>query len=400
LAITLVTAAGVSFRAVRKIFIHLNLCFRLNLDCPAHATVLVWIKKQGISQFRSFDYYGKEQWVLIADESIQFGNKKILLVMAVPGRRCSEGKALTFTDAVPLVLKVSASWKSEEIATEIKNHIDLEQVSYCVSDAGSNLTCAFKSLNCIHIPDVNHKFSLMIQSVFEKNPRFVQYTKNLALLRAQKSMGRIARIVPPNQRVMSRFMNLHPLFEWGFKMIRLMDKNLLNEEEKTALSFLEASRAFILDTYLLLNSLNDIQTILKMKGFNNESKEESLSLFSIMHNDNALKIKKLVCSYFSGLSSVAKEKTVCCSSDIIESCFGKYKEIVKGNKTVGISDLCLCIAAMTGQNANDSETVKKAMENVNTKQVKEWKRKNISKTLFAEKRELNKNIERISGYRI
>ena len=84
----------------------------------------------------------------------------------------------------------------------------------------------------------------------------------------------------------------------------------------------------------------------------------------------------------------------------IESCFGKYKEIVKGNKTVGISDLCLCIAAMTGTNMNDPEKIKEAMENVKTKQVKEWKANNISKTLFAEKIELNKKIERINYYKI
>jgi len=369
-------------------FIHLNLYLRLNLGCPTHATILVWVKKQGISQFRSHEYYGKEKWVLIADESIQFGNKKILLVIAVPERKCREGKVLSYTDAVPLVLKVSASWKSEEITAEIKEHIDLKQISYCISDAGCNLICAFKSLKCTHIHDINHKFSLIIQSVFEKNPLFIQYTKSLSLLRAQKSMSKIARIVPPNQRIMSRFMNLLPLFEWGVKMIHLLDKNQLIEDEMTALSFLETSRDFIIDTYLLLNSLSDIQSILKLKGFNAASKKESLAVFSAMKSDNALKIKKQLRYYFSELSSRAKGKKICCSSDIIESCFGKYKETVKGNKTVGISDLCLCIAAMTGM--NDTEAIKKAMENVNTKQIKEWRKKNIGKTLFAEKIELNK----------
>ena len=172
LAIILVTSAGVSFRAVSKIFIQLNLCFHLNPGCPTHAAVLVRVKKQGISQFRSRDCYGDEKWVLIADESIQFGNKKMLFVMAVPDRICSAGKALTCADVVPLVLKVSASWKSEEIVAGIKEHIDLEHINYCISDSGSNLTCAFKSLKCTHILDINHKFSLIIQSVFETIVRY------------------------------------------------------------------------------------------------------------------------------------------------------------------------------------------------------------------------------------
>ena len=386
-----------SFRAVNKIFIQLNVCLHLNLGSPSHATVLVWVKKQGISQFRSLDYYGNEKWVLIADESIQFGNKKILLILAVPEQRCNQGKALSYQDITPLVLKVSDSWKSDDISTQIKEHIDINQIAYCISDTGSNLACAFKSLNCTHVTDINHKFSLMIKSVFEGNECFEQYTKALSLLRTQKSMSKIACIVPPNQRIMCRFMNLYPLFEWGVKMIHLSDKDQLNEDEKTALSFLESSRAFIFDSFLLLNILRDIQTLLKVKGFNSASKKEALSIIAPVKSSNALKIKKKLNEYFEALTCKAKGETICCSSDIIESGFGKYKEIVNGNKSVGISDLSLCIAAMTG--ISDIETTRQAMEKIKVRQVKEWKAKNISKTLFAEKLELNKKIERICSYK-
>jgi hypothetical protein len=209
LAVTIVTTAGVSFRAVSKIFIHLNLYLRLNLDIPTHTTVLNWTKKQGMSQFRTREFYQDQKWVLIADESIQFGNgstrltnhKKLLLVLAVPENRCSQGKPLSYKDLTPLVLKVGASWKSDDIASAIEQNIDLEQVSYCISDTGNNLTRAFRLLNCNHIADINHKFTWVIQSVFEKNLLLDQYTKTLSLLRAQKSMSKIARIVPPNQRI-------------------------------------------------------------------------------------------------------------------------------------------------------------------------------------------------------
>ena len=55
---------------------------------------------------------------------------------------------------------------------------------------------------------------------------------------------------------------------------------------------------------------------------------------------------------------------------------------------------------MMGTNMNDPEKIKDAMENIHTKQVKEWKANNICKTLFAEKIELNKKIERINNYKI
>ena len=205
LCITLVLSAGVSFRAVSKIFVSFNIYLNLNVGTPSHTTVLNWTKKQAISHFRDNEFYNHETWVLIADESIQFGNKKLLLILAVPEHRCKQGKSLSYSDLTPLVLKVNASWKSENIASEIRQHIDLKQIAYCISDNGSNLTCAFNSLKCKHIIDINHKFSLIIQSVFANNCLFNDYTKALSLFRAQKSVSKIARIVSPNQRIMSRF---------------------------------------------------------------------------------------------------------------------------------------------------------------------------------------------------
>jgi hypothetical protein len=114
-----------------------------------------------------------------------FGNKKILLAIVVPDRLCREGKALSRADLTPLVLKVNASWKSDEIITEIKKHIEVKQISYCISDTGSNLIRAFKSLNCKHIPDINHKFSLMIQ-YFDKLNNHQCLKKILFLLPTQK----------------------------------------------------------------------------------------------------------------------------------------------------------------------------------------------------------------------
>ena len=375
----------------------MNLYLHLNLDIPTHTTVLNWTKKQGISQFRTKEFYQREKWVLILDESIQFGNKKLLLVVAVPEHRCRHGNALSYRDLTPLVLQVSDSWKSEDIVPVIKQHIDLTQIAYCISDNGNNLTCAIKSLKCKHIQDINHMFSLIIQSVFGKNTLFNDYTKALSLLRAQKSMSKIARIVPPNQRIMSRFMNLTPLFEWGMKMLHLLDTNQLTDHEKMVLSFLETFREFIFDTYQILIRLNNMQKILKDKGFNVESAKEVRKEFSDMKSDNALKVNIQLDKYLIDLTSKAAGETICCSSDVIESCFGKYKEVVKGNKSVGITDLCLYMVSMMGKNS--SEKTQKAMETVNIKQLKEWKIKNVPKTLFAEKTDINKKIDRTYFYK-
>jgi len=343
----------------------------LNIGEPTHTTILNWTKKQGVGNFKTKEYFDDQKWVLIADESIQFGNKKLLFITAVPITNGFDKGYLTYRDLTPLVLQVSSSWKSEDIANAISQNIDTKQVAYAVSDMGSNLVKSFKSLGIIHIDDINHKFSWMMQRIFENNEMYKSYAKQLSDMRAKLSMSKTARIVPPNQRIMSRYMNLNPLFEWGVNMLKLLDTNNLTEEEKEKLSFLPAYKEFIMHTKDLLNILNQIQKKMKESGFSKRNTKICIKLMDTLTDDNSLKIKEMIKEYFNNTKlKMDGYNTILCSSDIIESCFGKYKELVKTNKTVGISDLSLCISALMGY---DLENMKSNFERLKTKDVTKWK---------------------------
>ena len=67
-----------------------------------------------------------------------------------------------------------------------------------------------------------------------------------------------------------------------------------------------------------------------------------------MQSPKGLSIVGGITKYFEATTAKfdTNEKVVC-SSDILESCFGKYKEVVKLNKTIGVSDICLSISCLT-----------------------------------------------------
>jgi hypothetical protein len=160
---------------------------------------------------------------------------------------------------------------------------------------------------------------------------------------------------------MSRFMNLMPLFGRGVKMLELMDGGALSEEEMEKLAFMNGCRSFVVETFGILCTLEKIQFLLKDKGFNRGNAVKALHFFERTNSSSVRTVKEKVSCYFQEMQLASGEKTVYCSSDIIESCFGKHKALIKSNKSVGISDLCLCIAAMMG--SNDLNDTKAAMEN-------------------------------------
>jgi hypothetical protein len=389
MAITLINCSGVSFRSVSKIILVMNISFNLNLRIPSHATVLNWVKKQGIANFRDKTFYDQEKWILIIDESIQFGNKKLLAVLGVPASKQNLGRALTYKDLVPVILKASESWTASEIESEIRSCLDVEQVLYIVSDNGNNLKSCYNQLGIKHIEDVGHKFSWIIKETFEKQADFETYTKLLSGLRGKLAMSKYSHIIPPNQRIVSRFMNLSPLFHWGNRILKLLDKKLLNESEVEKVGFVNQYRELIIQTNHLLGIINKIQKTLKNEGFSKNTSSRCLGLLEDIKDERGKKVVAMIETYFEEtLQKMSDQKNIFCSSDIIESCFGKYKSIVKANKSVGITDLCLCIPCLMSEGSLDQ--IPKAMRNIKTKHIKDWKDKNIGETLYAKRNTLFK----------
>jgi hypothetical protein len=312
-----------------------------------------------------------------------------LAVLAVPASKQALGRALTYKDLVPVILKASESWKANEIESEIRSCMDVEQVLYIVSDNGNNLKSSYSLLGIKHIEDVGHKFSWIIKETLEKQDDFEAYTKLLSGLRGKLSMSKYAHIVPPNQRIMSRFMNLSPLFKWGNRILKLLDKKQLNESETEKVGFVNQYRELISQTNHLLCIINKVQKILKNEGFSKDTTNQCLRLLENINDERGKKVVAMIETYFEEtLQKMSDQETILCSSDIIESCFGKYKSIVKANKSVGITDLCLCISCLMSDGS--IEQTKKAMGQIKTKQIKDWNDKNIGETLYAKRNALFK----------
>lgn len=384
----MVSKSGLSYRSVPKVFIALNESFGLEFKVPSHSIILQWMKKQGIANFKSKPFFEGKKWFLIIDESIQFGNKKLISVMAVLSS-CIREKALTYSDLIPLVLKSSTNWKAEQIKQEIINSIDVKDVEYVVCDNGNNLKSTCKLLNLNHIEDINHKFSGFIKSIYEKDVEFEAYTKHLSSLRGKLSLSKVAHLMPPNQRIISRFMNLTPLFVWGDKTLKLIESNKLNTLELEKVAFLLDFKELIKETLLILNTLNLIQKKLKTNHFNQDQIDEAMIELNKIRSTKGILISKKIKEYFDITKAKMNDNPqIVCSSDIIESCFGKYKETVKLNKTIGVSDICLSISCLTSkQNIDD---LKNALERIKSKDIKKWNEQNIGESLFKKRNALYK----------
>jgi len=80
------------------------------------------------------------------------------------------------------------------------------------------------------------------------------------------------------------------------------------------------------------------------------------------------------------------------SSEVIESVFGKYKQLEHDQSKSGFTGYLLSIAASVSTTTED--VIRKALETVRTKKVHEWFEKNMGRSVQSIKAELNSIVKK------
>lgn len=366
----------------------MNLYFDCSLRTPSHATILLWVKKYGFFLL-SKPVQKAQDWVVIIDESVQFGQNKLLLVYGIRHSDIPIDRGLVFSDLTPLVLASKSSWTGDLIAQELeKLEESIGTIKYAVADQGNSIRKALKIKEIFHVYDVTHCISIIVEHVYKSDPEFIQYTKKLAHLRGAQALGKHAHLLPPAQRVNSRFMNLRPIADWGMSVLHFLEKapQAHYQAEKNHLNWVLEHQHLIRELDLLNQFINSVQLILKTTGLSENSLLECQKLFSQSKNSRLLAIEQKLSEYLLETlknSPMDQKSTLLCSSDCIESAFGKYKNYIQDNPMTGITNLSLSLAAFTGKLSK--EEISEAFQSTRVENVKNWSKENIGQTTLSKR---------------
>jgi hypothetical protein len=361
----------------------------LNLKAPSHVTILIWIKKIGLHQLHKTREKA-DDWIIILDESVEFGSEKLLVILGIREKDINFNRPLQYYDMECLVSKVSSSWKGEDIKKVLDElQCNIGRIKYAVADMGNAIKNALYLSEVRHVEDVTHKLSLIIKHLYEKDSQFIEYTKKLAYLRGSLCLSRLSYILPPAQRVHSRFMNLKPIVDWGLAVIKKIKENNGLENDLERLNSIIEYEGIVKELDKLVHYSISIQEELKNNGLSQESIKKCKSVFKDTQRNRRLRtFENQVMQYLEDTIKQAEgEEKILCASDILESSFGKYKNSISNNLSIGITDLSLSIAAYT-VNFDNEKDVREALTSVKVTDIMQWKSANIGKTLTARRMEV------------
>jgi len=141
-----------------------------------------------------------------------------------------------------------------------------------------------------------------------------------------------------------------------------------------------------------VNSLvAEIKHVLKTNGLSLITKEKVLKIMEKFTIDNSRidYFKTEINMYLNSYQSfIQDDQSILCTSDIIESSFGTYKNCINNNPMIGVTNLSLVLAAITGEIVENE--VKTALEKISMIDLKKWSVKNIGETNMTKRQKILK----------
>lgn len=373
---------SVSFRSMSGVFEVFAACLNDGISTPSFSTGMLWIKKLGYYRLNNAKEFAND-WILILDESIGIGQEKLLVILGVRKSKIDFTRPLKIQDMEPLIVKSKKSWTGEGISEELEKCKKMVgKVIYATTDGGSTIKKGLRTSGIPHVYDLTHAIAIILEKLYKNDSEFKDFTHTMGQMRLKLCCSMHAHIIPPNQRSKSRFLNIDILSRWCDKVLVAWEKDNLSQAERELLQWVHDKEGFIKEMHVIVSAIEELSILLKNYGLNGKTVKMSKEILqSCCYTARQKQFKILFEEYLIGNTMLLNKKsgTLLCSSDIIETTFGKFKNELNKNPMSGITDMALIIPAFTSSFVKDD--IKKAIDNCTKKKIKQWCEDNLCDSL-------------------
>ena len=204
--------------------------------------------------------------------------------------------------------------------------------------------------------DVKHKAACLLKARLEKDPRWKAYTSQLAYTKFALQQTALACLTPPSQRSKARFMNVDELVDWGIETLALVDDpsrlaklGISAEQMKAKLSWLKEFRAALADWSACTAVIAKTLDFIRCRGLTacaGQGGEPTLPTASGCAGELR---EQLLGFVVDESSKVRQGERLPGTTEVLESCFGKLKDLEDGQSKSGFTGLVLSLGAMVSK---------------------------------------------------
>jgi hypothetical protein len=408
LFVSLILSASASFRcASHALALFLPyLPLSLSLSSPSWVCGRLWLLRLGYYKLTRTKEIA-DDWVWIVDHSIQLGMEKCLVILGLRLSCLPEPfRSLRYEDMEPIeVLPVKKS-NGEMVYQQLEEAISRTGVPrQIVADEGSDLKkgvvkfCQTHS-ETIFTYDIKHKTATVLKHELGEDEDWKTFSRLAAQTKQKVQQTSLAFLSPRKQRTKSRYMNVDILIEWGQNALHFLEHHQVTKEgyrdndsevegeplmEKVG--WVREFREQLKEWGEMMNIVETTEHVVRTKGlYRGAERELEKYLVDMGHTGRTKKVRGELLEFVAEEASKSNpDERLIGSSEVLESVFGKLKDLEGDQAKSGFTGLLLSIPAMVSRTTR--EVIQNAMERVSTKKVLDWCKEHIGRSLQAQRRE-------------
>jgi hypothetical protein len=368
-------------------------------ETPHWTTGRLWLERLGHAML-TMPLQPAEDWAWLADHSVQIGKEKCLAILGI---RLNDlppcGKSLCQEQMELICLVPRDSWTRKEVDDALEEAIKRSgPPRVIVDDHGVDLSGGVnlfqeRHSDTVEIYDVKHKAACLLKHRLEKNPRWLEFTKQVGATRCTTQQTELAFLTPPAPRTKSRFMNLENHLHWAEKILALLDDTPTAVTDYTSRKRLREKCGWLtgfrneVREWAGWQSVTDtVVKLVNRQGLSRGVAEEVRAELPTHYDDSSTReLAAELTEFVAGESEKARPgERLPGSTEVLESCFAKFKVLERDQSRGGFTSLVLAFGALLIEKTAD--VISTALQSSSTRAVLDWYHENLAPTLTSQRR--------------
>lgn len=399
LCLRLVLEGGVSLRAVPRVLTVVAQAFGLSLEIPDWTTNRLWLMRLGHAEL-TMPLDQADDWVWLADHSVQIGAEKVLAIVGLRLRDLPKpGECLQHHDLHLIALVPSESWTRPDVDRVLEEATARTGVPRAiVTDHGSDLYGGVQLFQERHretaeLYDAKHKAACLLKHRLEHDPHWKEFQTKVGQTRCAVQQTELAFLTPPAPKAKARFMNLEPQLAWAEEVLQVMHRPSVQVQEWASAERMQEKLGWLKDFAEPLSEWSEWQKVVNItvefvnrqgvsRGMGRVLRQQLPRTF--VHPSSRSLAKDLIKFVVRQARQAKPGERLPGSTEVLESCFGKMKQLEKQQARGGFTSLLVSFGALLAETTTN--TVNAALQHSTTKTVLEWCKKHLGTTLFAQRK--------------
>lgn len=390
--------AGTSLRGAARILAILADAFGWWVDVPHWTTGRLWLLRLGHAVLTGVKEQGAG-WVWLIDHSVQIGQEKCLVIVGLRLRNLPPpGECLRHTDLKLIALIPRKSWTRNEVDQELEAATEKTGVPRAiVDDRGVDISGGVSFFRQRHpetveIYDAKHKAACVLKGRLEKNLRWQNFQTKLAQTRCAIQQTELAFLVPPAPKPKARFMNLEATLRWASKTAAIVrhppavvQERVRPERLQEKLGWLQEFAADIAEWSEWQAIVNVTVAFVNQQGiYRGAARKLRAEMPRLAHVSSTSLVNELVAFVAQQARRTRRGERLPGSTEVLESCFGRFKQMEKQQARGGFTSLLLGFGALLAETT--TQAIEGAMTHSPTRHIKTWCREHLGTTLFGQRK--------------